>query len=54
MKAYSEDNSDERTDNAHRHMAEYIKNTVAEVLEQYEISVSQIYTVTSDNGANIL
>ena len=38
----------------HRHMAEYIKNTVAEVLEQYEISVSQIYTVTTDNGANLL
>ena len=35
----------------HHHTAEYIKNTVAEVLEQYEISVSQIYTVTTDNGA---
>ena len=38
----------------HRHTAEYIKNTVAEVLEQYEISVSQICTVTTDNGANML
>ena len=27
---------------------------MAEVLEQYEISVSQIYTVTTDNGANML
>ena len=38
----------------HRHTAEYIKNTVAEVLEQYELSVSQIFTVTADNGANML
>ena len=38
----------------HRHTAEYIKNTVADVLKQYEISVSQIYTVTTDNGANML
>ena len=38
----------------HRHTAEYIKNTVGEVLEQYKISVSQIYTVTTDNGANML
>ena len=38
----------------HRHTAEYIKNTVVEVLEQYKISVSQIYTVTTGNGANIL
>ena len=36
----------------HRHTAEDIKNTVAEILEQYEISVSQIYTVTTDNGAH--
>ena len=27
---------------------------MAEVLEQYEISVSQIYTVTTDYGANVL
>ena len=38
----------------HRQTDEYIKNTVAEVLEQYEISVSQIYTVATENGANIL
>ena len=38
----------------HRHKAEYIKNTVAEILEQYETSVSQIYTATTDNGANML
>ena len=38
----------------HRHTAEYIKNAVADVLEQYEISISQIYTVTTDNGANML
>ena len=37
-----------------RHTAEYIKNAVADVLEQYEISISQIYTVTTDNGANML
>ena len=37
-----------------RHTAEYIKNAVADVLEQYEISLSQIYTVTTDNGANML
>ena len=41
-------------DLTHRHTAEYIRNTVAEVLEQYEISASQIYTVTTDNGANML
>ena len=38
----------------HRRTAEYIKNTMAEVLEQYEISISQIYTVGTDNGANML
>ena len=38
----------------HCHTAEYIKNTVPEVLEQYEISVSQVYTVTTDNGPNML
>ena len=38
----------------HRHTDEYIKNTVAEVLEQCRISVSQIYTVTTDNGVNML
>ena len=41
-------------DLTHRDTAEYVKNTVADVLEQYEISVSQIYTVTTDNGANML
>ena len=38
----------------HRHTAEYIKNTVAEVLKQCGISVSQVYTVTTDNGAYML
>ena len=36
----------------HRHTAEYTKITVAEVL--HEISVSQIYTVTTDNGVDML
>ena len=38
----------------HRHTTEFIKNTLAKVLEQYEIFVSQIYTITTDNGTNML
>ena len=37
-----------------RHIAEYIKSTLVEILEQYDIDLCQIYTITTDNGANMV
>ena len=37
-----------------RHTAEYIKSTLVEILEQYDIDLCQIYTITTDNGANMV
>ena len=37
-----------------RHTAEYIKRTVVEILEVYQVSLDQIYTITTDNGANMI
>lgn len=36
------------------HTGVYLKTVIMEVLEEYGISVLQIYTFTSDNGANIV
>lgn len=36
------------------HTAEYLKTVIIEVLTSFEISIKQIYTVTSDNGANMV
>ncbi len=32
----------------------YLKRQILETIEQYGISISQIYSVTTDNGANML
>lgn len=37
-----------------RHTSAYIKDVVMQVLELYEISLHQIYTITTDNGANMV
>ncbi|KAK5866652.1 hypothetical protein PBY51_020825 [Eleginops maclovinus] len=37
-----------------RHTSEYISSVVMDVLRQYNISLQQVYSVTSDNGANML
>ena len=37
-----------------RHTPEYISTVVMDVLRQYNISLQQVYSVTTDNGANIL
>ena len=37
-----------------RHTSEYISTVVIDVLRQYNISLQQVYSVTSDNGANML
>ncbi|XP_064469959.1 uncharacterized protein LOC135384700 [Ornithodoros turicata] len=37
-----------------RHTAEYIKLQVQEVLAGYKIEMTQIYSVTTDNGSNML
>lgn len=34
------------------HSRQYLKNSVLEVLKEYEIDVNQIFTITTDNGAN--
>lgn len=36
------------------HTAEYLKTVIIEVLTSFEINIQQIYTVTSDNGANMI
>lgn len=36
------------------HTGEYLKSVIIEVLTSFEINVYQIYTVTSDNGANMI
>ena len=37
-----------------RHTSEYISTVVMDVSRQYNISLQQVYSVTSDNGANML
>lgn len=37
-----------------RHTAEYIKILIIHVLQEYNISLNQIYTITSDNGKNMI
>lgn len=37
-----------------RHTAEYIKDIIIETLSNYLISAHQIYTITSDNGRNMI
>lgn len=36
-----------------RHTASYISSVVQEVLEEYKISLKQVYSITADNGANM-
>lgn len=36
------------------HTGEYLKSVIVEVLTSFQINVSQIYTVTTDNGANMV
>ena len=38
----------------YRHTSEYIKACVLGVLESYEVSLDQVFSITSDNGANII
>lgn len=37
-----------------RHTAEYLKSEVLEVLSIYGIKVGQVYSITTDNGANMI
>lgn len=37
-----------------RHTAEYISSVVNDVLHEYNVELRQVYSVTSDNGANML
>ena len=37
-----------------RHTAEYLKTVILTVLKDYNINLNQIYSITSDNGANML
>ncbi|KAF2905138.1 hypothetical protein ILUMI_01046 [Ignelater luminosus] len=37
-----------------RHTATYIASTIADVLTEFNIDLKQIYSVTSDNGANMV
>lgn len=32
----------------------YLKDTILNVLKKFKININQIYTITSDNGANML
>ena len=32
----------------------YIKNVIIDVIQTYNLEVNQIYSVTSDNGSNML
>lgn len=36
------------------HTAEYLKTVIIEVLTSFKINIQQVYTVTSDNGANMI
>lgn len=37
-----------------KHTAEYLKNLMLDVISRYEISPCQIYSITTDNGANMV
>ncbi|XP_067619861.1 uncharacterized protein [Eurosta solidaginis] len=37
-----------------RHTAENLKQIIMETLEKYDISIEQIYSITSDNGQNMI
>ena len=37
-----------------RHISEYIKACVLKVLESYEISLDQVFSIISDNGPNMI
>lgn len=32
----------------------YLKDTILNVLKKFKIDINQVYTITSDNGANML
>ncbi|RXN29857.1 Zinc finger BED domain-containing [Labeo rohita] len=37
-----------------RHTAEYISSVVQDVLHEYDVELRQVYSITSDNGANMI
>ncbi|GLV46433.1 hypothetical protein CBL_20772 [Carabus blaptoides fortunei] len=37
-----------------RHTAEYLKEIILKTLKEYEINYTQIYSITTDNGANMI
>ncbi|CAK9296598.1 unnamed protein product [Gordionus sp. m RMFG-2023] len=37
-----------------RHTSEYLKKIILDVLKEYEIKIEQIYTITTDNAANMI
>ncbi|KAH6937942.1 hypothetical protein HPB50_005454 [Hyalomma asiaticum] len=37
-----------------RHTAEHLASQVKSTLSRYDLSVAQVYSVTTDNGANML
>ncbi|KAI8116295.1 hypothetical protein CVS40_11607 [Lucilia cuprina] len=37
-----------------RHSALYLKQTVLDALQQYNIDISRVYSITTDNGANVI
>lgn len=37
-----------------RHTAKFLKTKIVEILGAYEITLDQVFTVTSDNGANMI
>lgn len=37
-----------------RHTAEYLNTVLKETLERYEVPITNVYTCTSDNGANMV
>ena len=37
-----------------RHTGKYLKTNILEILAMYKISLTQIFTVTCDNGANMI
>ena len=37
-----------------RHTGKFLKTKILEILSQYEILLEQIFTVTCDNGANMI
>lgn len=37
-----------------RHTSEYLKEKIVECLNRYQLSLDQVYSFTTDNGANVL